>query len=142
MTALIFETTSDEPCPMDFQGDTSPLVYLMSFAVAERFGAQHELADAAALLKRQLKVNMGPLLRFGNAEPETPGDFDELESLWQEAAPLAESASQTASALADNEKLREYTSGYPGLADRLQELAQLATWAAERDAKVRLTYLL
>ena len=127
---------------MDFQGDTSPLVYLMSFAVAERFGAQHELADAAALLKRQLKVNMGPLLRFGNAEPETPGDFDELESLWQEAAPLAESASQTASALADNEKLREYTSDYPGLADRLQELARLATWAAERDAKVRLTYLL
>jgi hypothetical protein len=142
LTALIVETTAAEPCPIDFQGDTAPLVYFMSFAVAERFGAQHELAEAAAMLKRQVKVNLGPLLRFGNAEPETPGDFEELESLWQDAAPLEASARETAAALRDNAKLRDHTEQYPGLAERFDELADLAAWAAERDARVRLSYLL
>ncbi|HZP26297.1 MAG TPA: hypothetical protein VFB90_04535 [Dehalococcoidia bacterium] len=142
MTALLVETTASEPCPIDFQGDTAPLVYFMSFAVAERFGAQHELAEAAAMLKRQVKVNLGPLLRFGNAEPETPGDFEELESLWQDGTPLAQSARETAAALRENAKLREYAEQYPGLAERFDELAQQAAWAAEHDAQVRLTYLL
>ncbi|HXG36110.1 MAG TPA: hypothetical protein VNL15_04005 [Dehalococcoidia bacterium] len=142
MTALLVETTANEPCPLDFQGDTAPLVYLMSFAVAERFGAQHELSEAAAILKRQLKINLAPLQKFGDAEPEGPADLQELEGLWQEPGPLAETANQVADALCSNPKLRRLTAGYPGLPDRLQELARIARWANERQARIRLTYLL
>jgi hypothetical protein len=36
--------------------------------------------------------------------------------------------------------LGELTAAFPALRDRLDELARMAEWAAERGAKVRLTY--
>lgn len=142
MTALLVENTASEPCPLDFTGDTSPLVYFMSFAVAERFGAQHELAEAAAALKRKHKINLTPLLRFGNAEAESEADAADLETLWQEAIPLAEAARMTAETIRATPALREELQAYPELVERLLELSAIASWAGARNAKVRLTYLL
>jgi len=142
MTMILVETTAQEPCPLDFRGDTAPLVYFMSFAAAERYGAQHELAQAAAILKRQMKIDLSPLLRFSSAEPEGPEDLDELERLWQEPGPLAQTAAQAAEAIRLTPRLQELTADFPGLADRLQELAEIARWAAAQGARVRLTYIL
>jgi hypothetical protein len=139
---LLVETTAGAVPPVDFQGDTAPLVYFMSFAAAERFGAQHELAQAASLLKRQLKIDLTPLLRFSSAEVEDASDVEELDALWQDALPLAEAASRVAEALRSHPRLRELVAPYPGLADRLDELAAIARWAADQGARIRLTYLL
>jgi len=142
MTMLIVETTAAEACPLGFAGDTAPLVYFMSFAAAERYGALHPLAQAASILRRQLRIDLSPLLRFTSAEPEGPQDVEELERLWQEAAPLARTCEEVARALREHPRLQDLTADFPTLADRLEELAAIACWAAQKGAKVRLTYLL
>jgi hypothetical protein len=141
-TALIVETTSDEPCPIEFLGDTSDIVYFISMAHTERYGADHPLAKAAAILKRQLRVKMGPLLNFADARTDDAAEEAMLERLWQDAAPLAEAARSVAEAVEGTPQLRELTAAFPELPERLRELSDIAAWAAERGAKVRLTYVI
>lgn len=141
-TTLIVETTAEEPCPIEFLGETSDIVYFISMAHTERYGADHPLSKAAAILKRQLRVKMGPLLNFADARTEDPEEEAMLERLWQEAAPLAETARSVAEAVEGTPQLRELTAAFPELPDRLRELSDIAAWAAERGAKVRLTYVL
>lgn len=141
-TTLIVETTADEPCPVEFLGDTSDIVYFISMAHTERYGADHPLAKAAAVLKRRLRVNMAPLLRFADARTDNAEEERLLESLWQEAQPLADASRSVAEAIEETPALRELTSGFPEMPDRLRELAGIADWAAQNGAKVRLTYLI
>jgi hypothetical protein len=141
-TTLIVETTADEECPVDFLGDSADIVYFVSMAHSERYGAQHPLARAAALLKRRLRVNMAPLLTFADARVDDPQEERLLESLWQDAQPLAEAAAAVAEALENTPELREMTADFPELPERLRELSQMAAWAAGRGARVRLTYVL
>ena len=68
-TTLIIETTAGDP-PVDFLGDTADLVYFMSMAHSERYGAFHPLARAAAALKRRLRVDLSPLTTFADARVE------------------------------------------------------------------------
>lgn len=109
-------------------------------AHSERYGADHPLAKASSLIKRRLRIGMAPLLNFGDAAPESAGEAELLERLWQEPGPLAESARQVAAAIDDTEELRDLTSALPELPERLRELAEMAEWAAQRGAKIRLTY--
>ena len=141
-TTLIVETTANEPCPLDFLGDTADIVYFISMAHTERYGADHPLAKAAAVLKRTLRVNMAPLLKFADARTENAAEEEMLEGLWQDAGPLSETARTVAEAIEGTAELRELTSSFPELPERLKELAGIAAWAAEREAKVRLTYLI
>ncbi|TMF07728.1 MAG: hypothetical protein E6I38_08600 [Chloroflexi bacterium] len=141
-TALIVETTADEPCPVDFLGDTSDIVYFISMAHTERYGADHPLARAAAILKRTLRVNMAPLLKFADARTDNAAEEEMLEALWQDATPLTETARTVAEAIEGTAELRELTSSFPELPERLKELAGIAAWAADRGARVRLTYLI
>jgi hypothetical protein len=136
------ETTAGEECPHDFLGDSADIVYFVSFAHSERYGADHPLAKAAAVLKRQLRVNLAPLMNYADARTENAEEEAHLERLWQEAGPLAESARATAEAIEGNPELRELTSDLPELSERLRELAAMADWAAERGAQVRLTYVI
>ena len=140
-TVLIVETTAGDP-PVEFLGDTADIVYFISMAHSERYGMDHPMAKAAAILKRQLKVNLAPLMMFGDAQPDNAGEEEMLEKLWQEPGPLEESARKAAEAIAGTEKLLELTSAFPELPDRLRELADIAAWAAEQGAKVRLTYVI
>ncbi len=140
-TLLIVETTAGDP-PIEFLGDTSDIVYFISMAHSERYGAHHPLAKASSIIKRKLRIPIGPLMIFGDANAETSEERDLLERLWQEAAPLAEAATRAADALEGEPELLELTSGFPELAERLRELAAIATWAAEQGARVRLTYIL
>lgn len=141
-TALIVETTAAEECPVEFLGDTSDIVYFISMAHTERYGADHPLARAAAILKRQMRVNLTPLLKFADARTEDAEEERLLESLWQDAAPLAEAARAVAEAVEGTPQLRDLTSSFPELPDRLRELSDIADWAARREAKIRLTYLI
>jgi len=141
-TTLIVETTAPEPCPIDFLGDTSGIVYFISMAHTERYGADHPLAKAGAILKRRLRINLAPLLTFADARTENAQEERLLDNLWQDAGPLADSARTAAEAIAGTPDLRDLTSAFPELPDRLRELAEMATWAAEQGARVRLTYVI
>ncbi len=140
-TLLLVETTAGDP-PTEFLGPTSDLVYFMSFAHSERYGAQHPLAQAAALLKRRLRIDLRPLLTFGSAQTEDEDEERLLERLWQDPLPVARCATAVARAIDETPALRELTSGLPELPQRLRELAAMASWAAEQGARIRLTYVL
>lgn len=140
-TTLIVET--DPPgSPVHFSGPTADLVYFLSFAYATRFGADHELAEAARRLQRQHKLELRPLITFADSEPTAAADREELARAWQDAARLADVAEKAATAFATDEKLQELIAAYPDLAPRLAELAQIARWAAEQGGKVRLSFKL
>lgn len=141
-TTLIVETSADEECPVEFLGDSADIVYFISFAHSERYGAAHPLSKASGYLKRRLRVNITPLLTFGDAQAENEDEERTLEAFWQDPEPLAKAARRVAEAIEQTPNLRELTSDFPELPDRLRELAEMADWATERGAKVRLTYVL
>ena len=141
-TTLIVETTAVEEPPHDFLGDTADIVYFISFAHTERYGAHHPLAKAAAVLKRRLRVNIAPLMTFADARTEDAEDEALLERIWQEAQPLAGAARAVADAIEATPELQDLTAEFPELPDRLRELADIAAWAADQGARVRLTYVL
>jgi hypothetical protein len=140
-TVLIFETKAGDP-PVEFLGDSSDIVYFISMAHSERYGADHPLAKASSVIKRRLRVPMGPLLNFGDAAAENAVEEELLERLWQDGADLAESARSVAAAIESDEELQEMTSALPELPERLRELAAMADWAVEQGAQVRLTFVL
>ena len=143
MPTLYFETTAPDPCPLAFAGDTSDLVYFLSFAFSARYGSTHELSRASLLLRGEFKIDLRSLLTFADRQAEDAVDKRELERVWQEAAPLAECCRQVVAALdSGNAALRELTAGFPALRDRLDDLSRMAQWAVERGAKVRLTFSL
>jgi len=141
-TALIVETTAEEECPLEFLGDSADIVYFISFAHSERYGSSHPLSRAAGVLKRQLQIDLVPLLTFADARTESADEERALETMWQDAAPLAESARRVAAAIEATPRLRELTEDLPELPDRLRELADMADWVAGRGAKIRLTYVI
>ena len=141
-TALVVETTAAEDCPLDFLGESADVVYFISFAHSERYGSSHPLSKAAGAIKRRLKIDLSPLLTFADANVESGEEEAALESMWQEAEPLAACARAVADAIEGGEELRELTADFPELPLRLRELAAMADWAAQRGARVRLTYVL
>jgi hypothetical protein len=89
-----------------------------------------------------MKIKIAPLLNFGDARADTSEEIELLERIWQDSGPLAEAARATAAAIESTPELRELTSAFPELPDRLRELAEMADWAAGQGAQVRLTYAL
>ncbi len=141
-TALIVETTAEGECPLEFLGDSADIVYFISFAHSERYGSSHPLSKAAGVLKRQLQINISPLLTFADARTESADEERALETMWQDPSALAESARLVAEAIEGTPRLRELTSDFRELPDRLRELAGMADWAAAQGAKIRLTYVI
>ena len=141
MPVLFVDFDPPGPCPHAFTGDTSDVVYFLSFAFSARYGSTHELSRASLLLRGEFKIDLRPLLTFAGREAEDAADKRELERVWQEAAPLAECCRQVVAALdSGHTRLRELTAGFLDLRDRLDELARMAQWAAKRGVKVRLTF--
>lgn len=138
---LIVETTADEAHP-GFSGPVVDLLTFLTFGASERYGAMHPLSGVANILRRKHGVNLLPLFTFGDAVPEDDEDRRELERLWQEPLPLAESCAAAAAAIAATPRLQELSRDFPQLLARLADLERIAQWAAERDAKVRITYRL
>ncbi len=141
-TTLIVETTADEECPVDFLGDSADIVYFISFAHSERYGADHPLAKASSILKRKLGIKLGPLLNYADARTENAAEEDHLERIWQDPVALQDCARAVAGALEDSTDIRELLEAFPELPDRLRELADMAAWAIEQGARMRLTYVI
>jgi len=133
----------DPPQPDDPQlaSDSSDLVYFLSWAFSTRYGANHEMSIAALVLRGEFGIDLSPLLTFADRSIEDPADADALARAWQDAVPLAECCTRVAEALRDTEKrLTAIREEYPGLVENIEELARLAGQAAERGARIRVTY--
>jgi len=86
-------------------------------------------------------VNMTPLTTFADRDVEEEADQRELDRVWQDAAPLAENLRAVTAALdAGDARIAELTADAPDLRARLGDLQRMAEWAAERGARVRLTF--
>ena len=76
-----------EPPPAEPRQLTEPsadLVYFLSWAYAARFGAGHELATAAGVLRESYGIDLRPLLTFADREVEEPTDEEALTRAWQD----------------------------------------------------------
>jgi hypothetical protein len=126
-----------------FASDSSDLVYFLSWAFSQRYGANHELSIAALILRGEYKIDLSPLLTFADRVVEDPADAEALERAWQDPGPLAETCRAVVAALAGGERgLADLQEDYPSLRSNIEELAEIAAWAAERGARVRVTYVL
>ena len=141
MSRLFFETDADEPCPIEFGGPSDVLVYFLSLAFATRYGSLHPLSQLSLLLRGEYKINMTPLTTFADRNVEEEADRVELDRVWQDAAPLAETIRAVTAALAsDDTRIAELTADEPDLRARLDDLLRMADWAAGRNARVRLSF--
>lgn len=138
---LIVETDAPAPHP-GFGGDSADLLAFLTFGASERYGSLHPLSGVANILRRKHGVDLTPLLSFGDAEPDDAEDERELARLWQDPQRLAACCRAVISAVAESGRLRELAGGAPQLVPRLGDLAAIADWAAERGARVRITYRL
>jgi hypothetical protein len=124
-----------------FTSETADLVWFLSWAFSTRYGANHELSLAALVLRGEFKIDLLPLLTFADRNVEDPADEEALERAWQDAAPLAECCARVAEALgSDEQRLAALPEDYPLLRDNVADLGRIAAWAAERGARIRVTY--
>lgn len=138
-----FETDAAEPCPIGFRGPADVLVYFLSLAFSTRYGSQHDLSKLALLLRGERKIDLDPLTTFADRNVEEEADQRELDRVWQEAAPLASCVAQVLEALdAGDERIDRLRADTPDLAARLRDLHAMTSWAAERGARVRMTFTL
>ena len=142
MPSLIVELDPPSEAPVTFGGDTAPLVYFLSFAFAARYGAQHELSLATAVLRDKHKIDLKPLLTFADSAAQDEADRQELERLWQDAAPLAVCCRRVVEAIDADAAVGEMLAGYAALRDRIDELGRIASQAAEDGRRVRLTFVM
>ena len=135
------EFDAGEPCPFDFLDDPTIVLFFASWAFSVRFGAQHELAQAALHLERKHKLKLLPLMRYADRHVEDEADRRELERCWQPAEELRLNCLAVVAALeSGDERLNELTAGYEHLVPRLRELAKMCEWATPRGARVRLSF--
>ena len=138
---LDFEPALDDA--PDFTSDTSDLVYFLSWAFSTRYGANHELSLAALVLRGEYGIDLSPLLTFADRTVEDEADVEALDGAWQDAAPLSECCEAVAQALAGNDaRLADVRDEYPALRENIEELERIAALAADRGARIRVTYVL
>jgi len=141
VSTLFFETEPTAPCPHSFGGPTDVLVYFLSLAFSTRYGSLHPLSQLALLLRGEYKINLTPLTTFADRDVEVEADAVELERVWQEAGPLAETIGRVGEALrSGDERVGILTQEFPDLPARLEDLGRMACWASERGMRVRLSY--
>ncbi len=122
-------------------GPSADLVYFLSLAYSARFGASHELALAANVLRNDLGIDLRPLLTFADRTVEEEMDAQALDHAWQDPAPLARCCEAVVAALdAGDERLKDARRDYPTLRERVAEVGSAARWASEHGRRVRITY--
>ena len=118
-------------------------MHFLSFAVAERYGATHDLSGVARILRAQSRHDaLRPLLTFAEDNPADADDRRDMDQIWQDAAPVAEAARWAAAQIRGSKVLRQLVGEFPRLPDQLDDLARLADWSAERRARIRLLFRL
>ena len=143
MPRIVIDYDPPEARAPQLQGDSSDLVYFLSFAFSQRYGATHDISIAALALRGEFKINTAPLLLFADREIEEPGDADTLERAWQDALGLAESCRAVAAAMgSDDRRMTVLRTDFPHLQDLVGQLGECAAWAATGGLRIRVTYVL
>jgi hypothetical protein len=138
---IVLDFEPPQPDAPSFASATGDLVFFLSWAFSIRYGASHELSIAAVILRSEFKIDLQPLLTFADRGVEDPDDAEALERAWQDATPLAECCARVDQALGSDEKrLASLRDDYPALRENIRDLGRIAAWAAERDARIRVTY--
>jgi hypothetical protein len=126
-----------------FAGDTSDLVFFLSWAFSARYGGNHELSIASLILRGEFKIDLKPLLTFADRDVEQEADAEMMEKAWQEPGPLADTCRAVVEAFASGEsRLSAILEEYPDLRDRIEELGRIAAAASKNGSRIRVTYLL
>ena len=126
---------------MAFGGDAAVLVYFLSLAFSTRYGSLHPLSRLALYLRGEYKVDLDPLTTFADRDVEVEADQRELDRVWQDATPLAASIRGMLDAIGSgDERIPPLLADTPDLVARLQDLGRMAQWAAERGARVRMSF--
>src|SRR5690606_6545681 len=137
---IVLDFDPEQPGAPVFEGDTSQLVYFLSWAFAQRYGASHEMSEAALILRNEHKIDMTPLLTFADRDVEARGGQGGRDRPWPDAAPRAERCRQGVESLrGDDPRLRELIGEYPGLTANIEALGKIASGATERGARIRVT---
>ena len=131
-----------QPDAPDFRSQTSDLVYFLSWGYSARYGASHELSQAATMLRDELGIDIRPLLTFADRDVEDPADEDALERAWQDATPLADCCQAISKALVQDKRFEALGRAYTSLKNNVEELGRIARWAAEHSTRIRVTYVL
>ena len=141
MPSILLDFDPEQPAAPAFETDTSELVFFLSWAFSQRYGANHEMSLAALILRGEYKIDLLPLLTFADRDVEDAADADVLERSWQDAAPLAECCEQVAAALrGEDRRLSDLREDYPNRAGNIEDLGHIAAWAAGQGARIRVTY--
>ena len=142
MPRLFVESDADQPGPFAFAGDTTDLLALLSFGVAQPFGSQHPLTLLVGRLKTGQGLDLTPLLTFYDREVEEPLDAANLEAAWQDAAALRDCVAAVRRAIAADPEAAGPLAEFPAIPDLLAQLERMAAWAAARGARIRVTFSL
>jgi hypothetical protein len=141
VSTLFVETDPPAVQPLAFGGTTDVLVCFLSLAFSTRYGSLHPLSQLALLLRGELQINITPLTTFADRNVEEDADQVELDRVWQDAGPLAETLRAINAAFASgDDRIVTLTADAPDLAVRLGDLQAIAEEAAERSARIRLTF--
>ena len=141
MPRIVIDYDPPEAGAPQLEGDSSDLVYFLSFAFSQRYGATHEMSVAALVLRGEFKINIAPLMTFADREIEEPVDAETLERAWQDGIPLAECCRAVAAALnSEDKRLVAVRSDFPRLQDLVWQLGECAAWAANGGLRIRVTY--
>lgn len=141
MPRIVIDYDPPEAGAPQLEGDSSDLVYFLSFAFSQRYGATHELAVAALALRGEFKINTRPLLTFADRDIEEPGDEATLEGAWQDAIGLAECCRAVSAAMgSEDRRMTTLRQDYPCLQDLVGQLGECAAWAATGGLRIRVTY--
>ncbi len=100
MPRIVLDFDPPQPDAPSFSGDTSDLVYFLSWAFSARYGGNHEMSAASLILRGEFGIDLKPLLTFADREVEMEADADMLERAWQDAGPLADCCDQNREGLA------------------------------------------
>ncbi|HEY7270874.1 MAG TPA: hypothetical protein VH951_13700 [Dehalococcoidia bacterium] len=141
MTRIVLDFDPPQPDAPAFEGDTSDLVYFLSWAFSARYGGNHEMSVASLVLRGEFGIDLKPLLTFADRDVEMEADAEMLEKAWQDAGPLADCCDAVARAFrSEDARLRTLADEYPALAHRVEELGQIAEWAADGGRRIRVTF--
>jgi hypothetical protein len=138
---IVLDFFPPQPESPQFRGDSSDLVYFLSWAFSARYGGNHEMSVASLVLRGEFGIDLKPLLTFADRDVEMEADAAMLEKAWQDAGPLADCCDQIVKALRSAEpRLAALNEDYPSLAGEIEELGQIAEWAAVNGHRIRVTF--
>ena len=142
MPRLFVESDAPEPLPIQFHTDPRDLLALLSFGVAAPFGSMHPLTQLVRHLTMECQLDLAPLLTFYDREVADAVDAANLAAAWQPATPLRDCVAAARAAIAADERAGALLAGFESIPALLADLERMAQWAADRGARIRLSFSL